>query len=393
MIQAAEIFLFINRNWLKLLVCFAALSFSCSENKPARNERSDPPQGSDISYAKRFRLEEFEGYSLLSIINPWQGANNVIQKWYLVQKGEKHPAEVDSSRIIEVPVQKVICMSTTHLAMISALNETATVIGFSGTKFIYGADFEAKVSRGDLSDIGFDDNLNKELVLKLNPDLIMVYGIGGESAGYIGKLKELGIKVLFNADYLETDPLGKAEWIKMVGSLYTRKDMADSIFRNIENEYNQLKIFIGENAAEKPKVLLGLPFRDTWFISPGNSYISELLDDAGGDYLWKQTTSSVSMPTGIENVFLKALDADYWLNAGSVETMNEIMSIDPRLSELRCFKNGNVFNNNKRINAHGGNDYWESGSLNPDIILKDIATILHPGLFRGYDLFYYRKLD
>jgi len=224
-------------------------------------------------------------------------------------------------------------------------------------------------------------------------DKVALYGIGGESAGYIGKLKELGIKVLFNADYLETDPLGKAEWIKMIGSLYAREDMADSIFRNIESEYNQLKLFIRKNAPEKPKVLLGLPFRDTWFISPGNSYISGLLDDAGGDYLWKQTTSLVSMPTGIENVFLKALDADYWLNAGSAETMNEIMSIDPRLSELRCFKNGNVFNNNKRINANGGNDYWESGSLNPDIILKDIATILHPGLFRDYDLFYYRKLD
>lgn len=393
MIQAAEISLSINRNWLRLLLLFAALSFSCSENKPSKNEKPEPSRESDISYAKRFRLEKFEGYSQLSVINPWQGANNVIQKWYLVQRGEKHPSEADSSRIIEVPVQKIICMSTTHLAMISALNETATVIGFSGTKFIYGADFNAKVSRGDLSDIGFDDNLNKELVLKLNPDLIMVYGIGGESAGYIGKLKELGIKVLYNADYLETDPLGKAEWIKMIGSLYAKEYIADSIFKNTESKYNQLKLFISKNAQEKPKVLLGLPFRDTWFISPGNSYISVLLDDAGGDYLWKQTTSLVSMPTGIENVFLKALDADYWLNAGSAETINEIISIDPRLSGLTCFKNGKVFNNNKRMNANGGNDYWESGSINPDIILKDIATILHPGLFRDHDLFYYRKLD
>ena len=391
MIQTAEIFIFKNR--FKLLVCLATLSFSCSEHTPLRNERSDAADGYDISYAKRFRLEKHNGYSQLSIINPWQGANNVIQQWYLVQRGEKPPAGLDSSGIIEVPVQKIVCMSTTHLTMISALNETATVIGFSGTKFIYGEGFASKVSGGHLSDIGFEDNLNKELVLKLNPDLIMVYGIGGESAGYMGKLKELGIKVLFNADYLETDPLGKAEWIKMVGSLYARQDMADSIFRDVENKYNQLKIFISENAAEKPKILLGLPFRDTWFISPGNSYISRLLDDAGGDYLWKHTTSSVSMPTGIENVFLKALDADYWLNAGSAESLNEIMSIDPRLSELRCFKNRNVFNNNKRINSNGGNDYWESGSLNPDIILKDIATIIHPLLFSKNDLFYYKKLD
>lgn len=383
----------LTRNWLKLLLYIAALSFSCSENRTAKNLRSDPPQGYEICYAKRFRLDEKEGYSQLSVIDPWQGANDIIQKWYLVKRGDKPAPEIDSSRIIEVPVQKIICMSTTHLAMISALNESVTVIGFSGTKFIYGDDYKEKVSLGDLPDIGFDDNLNKELILKLNPDLIMVYGIGGESAGYIGKLKELGIKVLFNADYLETDPLGKAEWIKMVGSLYDRKEIADSIFKNIENEYNRLKEFIGEKAFGKPKVLLGLPFRDTWFISPGNSYISELIEDAGGDYLWKQTTSSVSMPTGIENVFVKAMEADYWLNTGSAMTLNEIIAMDPRLSELECFKNGNVFNNNKRINLHGGNDYWEGGSLNPDIILKDIATILHPGLFSEYDLFYYKKLD
>ena len=97
----------------------------------------------------------------------------------------------------------------------------------------------------------------------------MVYGIGSESAGYIGKLKELGIKVIFNADYLENDPLGKAEWIKMIGALYSKEEMADSIFSTIESKYNQLKIFISENADERPKVLLGLPFKDTWFISPG----------------------------------------------------------------------------------------------------------------------------
>ena len=138
--------------------------------------------------------------------------------------------------------------------------------------------------------------------------------------------------------------------------------------------------------------MLGLPFKDTWFISPGNSYISKLIEDAGGYYLWQNTVSSVSMPTGLENVFIKALTADYWLNTGSVRSRSEIISVDPRLAELPCFRNGNLYNNNKRTNLNGGNDYWEGGALNPDIILSDIATILHPELFPGRDLFYYERL-
>ncbi len=95
---------------------------------------------------------------------------------------------------------------------------------------------------------------------------------------------------------------------------------------------------------------------------------------------------------GIENVYSKALRADYWLNIGNVNSREEIFSMDARLAELQCFKNGNLFNNNKRINENGGNDYWESGSLCPDLILKDIASIIHPGLFGRTDLFYYQKL-
>jgi iron complex transport system substrate-binding protein len=240
--------------------------------------------------------------------------------------------------------------------------------------------------------VGYEGNLNKELILKISPDLIMMYGIGSESAGYVGKIKELGVKVVFNADYLETDPLNKAEWIKLFGALYCKDSMADSIYETEVKSYNKLKSFIREHISNRPKVLLGLPFKDTWYVSPGNSFISKLISDAGGDYLWQNTESSVSMPFGIENVYLSALTADYWLNIGSANTKEEILTVDQRLKELPCFKYGNLYNNNKRITGNGGNDYWESGSVFPHVILKDIASILHPDLFSDYESFYYRKI-
>jgi iron complex transport system substrate-binding protein len=118
-----------------------------------------------------------------------------------------------------------------------------------------------------------------------------------------------------------------------------------------------------------------------------------LIEDAGGYYLWHGVESSVSMPMGLENVYIKALTADYWLNTGTADTKSEILSIDSRLANLPCFRNGNLFNNNKRTNANGGNDYWESGSISPQIILNDIASVLHPGLFPGRELYYYKKVN
>ncbi len=204
---------------------------------------------------------------------------------------------------------------------------------------------------------------------------------------------QLGIKIMFNADYLETDPLGKAEWIKVFGALYCKEKLADSIFSVIVKSYNEIKSIISENVVNRPSVLLGLPFRDTWFISPGNSYISTLISDAGGDYLWKEMESSVSMPYSLETVYMKSLHADYWLNVGNAISKREIGSLDPRLENIPCYISGNIYNNINRMSAGGGNDYWESGTLNPHVILRDIASILHPGIFGEYELVYYRKIE
>jgi iron complex transport system substrate-binding protein len=379
-------------NLLKLLLLLSIFVPSCTWNKKKPFGSKFPSGNQIISNADRFTIEKKNGYTILTIINPWQGAKNVYQEYYLLRSGYKIPALPDSSVVIRVPVKNIICMSTTHVAMISALGEENTISGMSGTGFIFEKSLEGRIEKGLIKDVGYEGNLNQELILKIAPDLIMIYGIGSESSGYIGKVKELGVKVVFNADYLETDPLGKAEWIKLFGALYCKESLADSIYKSEVETYNTLKSYITQHISSRPKVLLGLPYKDTWYVSPGNSFMSQLISDAGGDYLWKNTESSISMPYGIENVYLEALNADYWLNIGSANTKDEISMVDQRLKDLPCFKKGNLFNNNNRMTLTGGNDYWESGSVYPHVILKDIAAILHPELFPDNEFFYYRKI-
>lgn len=376
-----------------ILALSSLLIYSCHNKTNGEGINPACQVNSAVSYAKRFSIIRYEGYSQVQVTDPWQGADGVVQNWFLVRDTADLPPLINPAEVIRVPVKRIICNSTTHLAMISAIGESGSVKGFSGTGFLYSEEYNEMISGNAIREIGYDDNLNKELIVQIKPDLVMMYGIGGESAAFAGKLKEMGLKVMFNADYLETDPLGKAEWIKLFGALYSKEPAADSIFGSIEKEYQETESLIKKYAKGHPKVILGLPFRDTWYVSPGNSYISELISDAGGNYLWCDTESDESIPMGLENVYIKAMSADYWLNAGTAENLGQIRSVDARFAGLPCFMRGNVYNNIGRTNDHGGNDYWENGSVSPHIILSDIASILHPELFPGRELYFYKKLN
>lgn len=375
------------------LFFIAALTNSCNNN---RNNIKDNEKGNNygiVTIAKKFSLEKTDSCTVLKIKDPWQGAAGIEYSYYLINRDSDKTLKIDPSEIIYVPVRKIICMSTTHVAMIAALDERNTIAGVSVNDFVYDEKISAMIKEGLVGNVGYESGLNNELILSIDPDLIMFYGVGSESAGHAGKLRELGTQAIFNADYLEEDPLAKAEWIKLYGALYCKEEMADSIFTSVFKSYNQIKEYVRLNSVNRPDVLLGLPFRDVWYVSPGNSYISTLISDAGGNYLWKGTESSVSMPFGLEDIFIRAVEADYWLNIGTAKSKKEVYSIDQRFAKLPCYSNDNLYNNNKRMSPKGGNDYWESGAIHPELILKDIAAILHPGLFGDWELYYYRKLD
>jgi iron complex transport system substrate-binding protein len=378
---------------IPLFIVLSAFFISCINNKGVRLDELTVPAKNSFAHAERFTVHKKDSCTIVTIIDPWQGAEKVRQVYYLVERGKNAPQNAEASQIIYVPVRKIICMSSTHLAMVSALGEHRAISGISGTNYIFDDVLRSRADSGQIVEVGYDSEINDEVILKTDPDLIMMYGIGLESAGYVGKISELGVKIMFNADYLETDPLGKAEWIKVFGALFCKENLADSIFQAEVISYNSIKSSIEEGKFSRPSVLLGLPFRDTWFVSPGNSYISTIISDAGGKYLWGEYESSTSMPFSLEAVYMNSLNADYWLNAGNATSLADIAALEPRLTRLPCYTSGRIYNNTKRTSPGGGNDYWESGSLNPHIILKDIASILHPGLFREHELYYYKKLN
>jgi iron complex transport system substrate-binding protein len=341
-------------------------------------------------YAKGFVLEKRDGITHATVFNPWSNARNISMTYYLVNRDSVIPETLNGIAYIQTPVQRVICLSTTHVAYIDVLGETESIAGISGSRYITNPAVRERMDKGLVPDVGYGQNLNFELIVQQKPDVVILYGIGSEVTGQARKLEELGIRVVMMAEYLEETPLGKAEWIKFAGALFEKEELADKHFRYVEQEYNRLKNLAAEKE-QKPSVLVGSPYMDAWWVPGGRSYMANLIADAGGDYAGKNNKSHESYVISFENALEWASRADVWINIGNLASRQEIMAADERFGMFRVFNQGKVYNNIKRLSVHGGNDFWESGTVSPHLVLHDLISIFHPDLTEG-DLKYYQEI-
>jgi len=366
--------------------------FSC--RTASKKEQKSENSGDTLrnKYASGFQIIRQQNNTVLEIFNPWQRAKDVSIKYKLVKRENSKDEKVVLRNEIQIPIKRIACLSTTHIAFVEALGCTDKIVAVSGTNLISNPKIRAKLKTKEVYDVGYEQGLNYELLISLKPDVVFAYGIGSDVTGYISKLRELGIPVILVGEYLEAHPLAKAEWIMFFAEFFEKQQIAKNRFDSIDKNYNKLKE-LAANIKTKPLVMSGLPWSGTWYVSGGKSYAAKLIEDAGGEFLWKSIDSHESLPMDLETVFQKSAETEYWLNTGSAKTLNDIISVDARLTNLNPYKKGKLYNNNARLTETGGNDYWESGVINPDVILKDIIVILHPGMFPGYKPFYYKKLN
>ena len=355
-----------------------------------RQAEHSPPAGKN-KYAHGFQIDKKEKITKLTVFNPWEKAENVSVNYYLLQKGIPLPDSLSSENMIRTPVERVICLSTTHIAFLDALAQTETIVGISGSQYVSHQELRKKMANGTIPDVGYGQNLNYEMIVNQQPDIVLLYGVGSEVTNYTQKLRELEIKVIMIAEYLEEKPLGKAEWIKLIATLFNKEHQAKSYFSKIENEYLELKQQVS-NKNLKPKVLVGSPYKDTWWVPGGNSYMANLIADAGGNYLGKQNNSNESYVISFENALAWGSEADVWINMGNFSSKKEIIAANERFKNLKVFQQGKIYNNIKKLSQHGGNDFWESGTVNPHLILKDLIHIFYPGL-NGHELIYYQEIE
>lgn len=376
-----------------LIPMFLGVCLCCNSNKKnAPLAGTGSGKQDTIAYAHGFSITLIGKLRLLKVHNPWEGAKGIEYRYLLCSRNDVIPDSLKKLTVIYTPVKRIICLSTTHIAMISMIGEITSVVGVSGPSYVSDSLVRVMVANGKITDVGYDQALNYENIISLKPDMVLAYGIQGETASQYKKLEDMGIKVVLNAEYLEETALGKLEWIKFVAAFFEKSDLATAKFKHIAREYEQLSAKC-INIKDKPRVLSGLPWKGVWYVPGGNSYAASLIKDAGGSYLWKDNTQRESLPLNFEKVIERSEAATVWINIGNANSKQAIQAEDPRLSQTRSFKLNNIYNNNMRMNPSGGNDFWESGITNPHLILKDLIKIFHPELLPDYSLVYYKKLE
>ncbi|MEM7725962.1 MAG: ABC transporter substrate-binding protein [Cyanobacteria bacterium P01_A01_bin.45] len=386
------------------VLCVAALLIACQNTTPNFNTQNSNkncvenykkntdyfPQKANIKYATGFSVEYQNNYKVVTVKNPWQDAKTSF-KYILVECGTPAPEGFKETQVITIPINTVASLSTTHLPHLAKLGVVDKLVGVSNPKIVNTSEVVEKIKVGKIAELG-NNNVNLERLLELNPDLVTTHGTGNPQTDSHPKLLEAGLKVAINAEYMENTPLGRAEWLKFTSMFFNKEDIGEKQFGEIARKYQNIAAKT-KAIKKRPKVFTGFNFKGTWYVPGCQSYPAKYLADAGAELLCVGNSSG-STPSSFENVFERAATADYWLNVSqSWQKLEDVIREDSRYSDFRAVKKGNVYNNNARLNENGGNDYWEGGISNPDLILADLIKIFHPELLPNHQLFFYQKLD
>lgn len=343
-----------------------------------------------VDYAHGFQIDYYEGYRELRIVDQMAGKTDTLH-YLLVDSGVAAPADRPGIPVIVTPVRQFAVQSSVHAALADFVGVGDRIVGLGNFNYINSPVVREGIRTGKVKEIGIDSRINSELLISMRPGLLITMTNPDATAGQYKLVTDAGIPVIPDAEWLETTPLGRAEWVKLIGALVDREDSVAKKFDSVVRAYQRLAA-IGSAATTKPTVIVNMPFKGTWYVPAGGNYQTQLLHDAGATYPWSDAKGANSLSLTFEAVAPVALKADYWLNLGYVDSKSDVLAKDSRYSGFHSFETGTLYNFNKRVNDIGSNDYWESGIVNPHLILADLIRILHPGLLPQDTLYYYKQL-
>ncbi len=372
---------------LILTVSFLTV-FSCKKQNETQPENSQNKKQL-VQYAKGFQIEEYSGFSVLTIFQPWPKATKNFT-YILKKKNAAVPENLQQHPQIEVPVKNLVVTSTTHIPSLEMLNSENKLVGFPGTNLISSSKTRKLIDTKKIVDVGMNQDLNTELLIDLQPDVLVGFTIDDQNQAY-DILAKSGIEILYNGDWIEETPLGKAEWIKFFGALLDKSSQANAIFNSIEKNYNEVKE-AAQKASTTPTVLSGAIYQDQWYLPGGKSWASIFLKDAKAQYLWAETPEVGSLSLSFETVLEKAENADFWIGPAQFVSLEEMLQDNPNYKFFKAFQQKEIYSFSSKKGKTGGILYYELAPNRPDLLLKDLVSIVHPEIYPNHELFFFEKL-
>lgn len=346
-----------------------------------------------LSHALGFSIENQGDITVIEVNSAWPGSNTTFT-YALVPKEKLASITLPADKydaIVGTPVEQMVITSTTHIPSLEALGELESIVGFPNTDLVSSKRTRERIDQGQIKELGSNENINTEITLELNPEVVIGFGINDTNKAY-ETIKKSGVPLVYNGDWTEATPLGKAEWIKFFAPFFHKEIEADSIFKAIKSDYNKAKLLALE-AKEKPTVLTGGLYKDVWYVAGGNSWMAQFLQDANANYLWADSPENGSIGLSLEVVLARGSQADFWFNPSLHASYQELLQVNTHYQQFEAFAQKKVFSNAIEKGETGGLLFYELAPQRPDLVLKDLISILHPGLLPDYEPHFFRPLN
>lgn len=339
-----------------------------------------------MKYATNLSVVKFPDYTLVTVRNPWDTLKT-LHIYLLTDKTRPVPENLPEGTVVRVPLERAMVYSVVHGSMLKELGCAESIKGVCNLEYFKMPDIQDGCRKGTVVDCGNSMNPDIEKIIDLHPDAIMLSPF--ENSGGYGRVGKLGVPVIECADYMETSPLGRAEWLRFYGLLVGQEQKGEALFAQIEKEYLAVKA-LAAKATSHPTVLSDLKYGSAWYIAGGKSTTGRLYADAGANYVFAELPNSGSVPMAFETVFDKGENADFWLikyNQPHDKTYRELQKDYALYARFKAFRTRQIYGcNTNRI------PFYEESPFHPEILLKDMVKIFHPELLEGYEPKYFSKL-
>lgn len=338
-----------------------------------------------VRYAKGFRVKTVDSCKLVEISDP-TGENKVVYRYALVPKGCDTLNIPDGYTVIKTPVDDVICMTTLQLSGFIKLGATDRIAGITSTRFLQNEKMRSRMEDKTLHRIGIEGEFDVEVILSINPDVILVSPF--KRGGY-GVIEDMDIPMISYLAYKESSPLGQAEWIKFIGLLIGEQALAEQIFSRIEKRYLELE-GLTKDIKKRPTIMSGELHSGNWYVVGGDSYLAQIFSDAGAEYFMKNDNESGGFYLDYETVYSRGYNADYWRIVNSYTgafNYDALGKADSRYCDFKSFKDKGVIYCNLRDKP-----FYENTPMEPEVVLADLIKIFHPELLVEHQSVYYEIL-
>lgn len=366
---------------------FAVSLLSCGGHQSGGHQE----EGDTLSfhYARLLTLVEHDGYTIADISNPWKPGKR-LHRYYLVPKSNNSDLSSQTfadGTVIRTPIERAAVFTTVHCALLTELGLGSKIVGVADAKYIKVPYIQQQIEAGRIVDCGNGLNPVVEIIMDVKPEVIMLSPF--ENSGGYGKTEEIGIPLIECAEYMETSPLARAEWMRFYGLLFGVGDKADHLFQQVDSSYTALKQQ-AEKAGEGRSVIVDKVTGSVWYMPGGRSTIGQMLQDAGANYPWATDEQSGSLALPFEAVLEKGGEADVWIlryNSDHDLQYDELLSEYHGYSHLKAFRQQEVYGCNVEQSL-----FYEETPFHPERLLTDFLLILHPEMTGLPALRYYKKV-